>query len=75
MDVDDPAESSGAQRAVTTSEPTGEAKMLEEEACIVVDQALEALWHARLGHLNRGDLQPAACAIYLFIYSSGFSRP
>ena len=57
MDVDDPLESSGAQRAANTSEPTGEAVILEEDACTGVDQATEALWHARMGHLNWGDLR------------------
>jgi hypothetical protein len=31
--------------------------LLEEDACKGVDQASEALWHARMGHLNRGDLR------------------
>lgn len=32
-------------------------RILDEDACIGVDQIPEeALWHARLGHLNRGDL-------------------
>lgn len=57
MDVDDPLESSGAQGAATTSELGGEAVILEEDACTGVNQASEALWHARMGHLNRGDLR------------------
>ncbi|OKP09992.1 Retrovirus-related Pol polyprotein from transposon TNT 1-94 [Penicillium subrubescens] len=57
MDVDDPLESSGAQGAATTSELGGEAEILEEDVCTGVDQASEALWHARMGHLNRGDLR------------------
>jgi transposase InsO family protein len=57
MDVDDPQESSGAECAASTSELGGEAVILEEDACKGVDQASEALWHARMGHLNRGDLR------------------
>jgi transposase InsO family protein len=57
MDVDDSLESSGAQGAATTSELGGEARILEEDASTGVDQATEALWHARMGHLNRGDLR------------------
>ncbi|KAJ9479278.1 hypothetical protein VN97_g13174, partial [Penicillium thymicola] len=53
MDVDDPQESSGAECAASTSELGGEAVILEEDACKGVDQASEALWHARMGHLNR----------------------
>ena len=56
-DVDDPRESSGAECAASTSELGGEAVILEEDACRAVDQASEALWHARMGHLNRGDLR------------------
>ncbi|KAJ6050443.1 uncharacterized protein N7446_010552 [Penicillium canescens] len=57
MDVDEPQESSGAECAASTSELGGEAVILEEGACKGVDQASEALWHARMGHLNRGDLR------------------
>jgi hypothetical protein len=57
MDVDDPRESSGAECAASTSELGGEAVILEEDACIRVYQASEALWHARMGHLNRGNLR------------------
>ncbi|OQD70189.1 hypothetical protein PENANT_c268G05202, partial [Penicillium antarcticum] len=57
MDVDDPQESSDAECATSTSELGGEAVILEEDACKGVDQASEALWHARMGHLNRGDLR------------------
>jgi transposase InsO family protein len=57
MDVDDPRESSDAECAASTSELGGEAVILEEDACKGVDQASEALWHARMGHLNRGDLR------------------
>jgi len=57
MDVDDPPESSGAECAASTSELGGEAVILEEDACKGVDQASEALWHARMAHLNRGDLR------------------
>ncbi|KZN87798.1 Retrovirus-related Pol polyprotein from transposon TNT [Penicillium chrysogenum] len=57
MDVDDPQESSDAGCATSTSELGGEAVILEEDACKGVDQASEALWHARMGHLNRGDLR------------------
>ncbi|KAJ5474060.1 hypothetical protein N7475_003626 [Penicillium sp. IBT 31633x] len=53
MDVDDPQESSDAECATSTSELGGEAVILEEDACKGVDQASEALWHARMGHLNR----------------------
>jgi hypothetical protein len=57
MDVDDPQESSGVECAASTSELGGEAVILKEDACKGVDQASEALWHARVGHLNRGDLR------------------
>ncbi|KAJ5455499.1 uncharacterized protein N7458_003763, partial [Penicillium daleae] len=58
MDIDEPLESSSVPCAVTTSELNGEARILEEDASIGVDQIPEeALWHARLGHLNRGDLR------------------
>ena len=57
MDVDEPQESSGVGCASPTSELGGEAQILEEDACGGVDQASEALWHARMGHLNRGDLR------------------
>ncbi|KZN87647.1 hypothetical protein EN45_062080 [Penicillium chrysogenum] len=57
MDVDDPQESRDAECATSTSELGGEAVILEEDACKGVDQASEALWHARMGHLNRGDLR------------------
>jgi transposase InsO family protein len=57
MEVDDPQESSDAECAASTSELSGEAVILEEDACKGVDQASEALWHARMGHLNRGDLR------------------
>ena len=57
MDVDDPRESSEAECAASTSELGGEAVILEDDACKGVDQASEALWHARMGHLNRGDLR------------------
>jgi hypothetical protein len=53
MDVDDPQESSGAECAASTSELGGEAVILEEGACKGVDQASEALWHARMGDLGR----------------------
>ncbi|KAJ5202928.1 hypothetical protein N7449_005007 [Penicillium cf. viridicatum] len=57
IDVDDPQESSSAECAASTSELGSEAVILEEGACKGVDQASEALWHARMGHLNRGDLR------------------
>ncbi|KAJ5267340.1 hypothetical protein N7478_010148 [Penicillium angulare] len=57
MDVDSPEESSGVGCASPTSELGGEAVILEEDAGKGVDQASEALWHARMGHLNRGDLR------------------
>jgi hypothetical protein len=57
MDVNDPQESSGAECAASTSELGGEAVILKEDTCKVVNQASEALWHARMGHLNRGDLR------------------
>ncbi|KAB8212666.1 hypothetical protein BDV33DRAFT_211074 [Aspergillus novoparasiticus] len=55
-----PRESSGSQRAATTSElQSGDALAnLEEDASMGVDQVIpEELWHSRLGHLNRGDLR------------------
>jgi transposase InsO family protein len=57
MDVDDFQESSGAECAASTPKLGGEAVILEEDACKGVDQASEVLWHARMGHLNRGDLR------------------
>jgi transposase InsO family protein len=57
MDVDDPQESSDVECTASTSELGGEARILEEDASKGVDQASEALWHARMGHLNRGDLR------------------
>jgi hypothetical protein len=59
MDAGDPLESSGAQRAATTSElDCGEAMILKEDASTGDgSQIPEELWHARLGHLNRGDLR------------------
>ncbi|KAJ5112062.1 hypothetical protein N7532_000107 [Penicillium argentinense] len=58
MDIDEPLESSGAPSAVTTSELNSEAQILDEDASRGVDQIpKEALWHARSGHLNRGDLR------------------
>jgi hypothetical protein len=57
MDVDDPRESSDAECATLASELGGEAVILEEDVCTGVDQASEALWHARMGYLNRGDLR------------------
>jgi hypothetical protein len=57
MDVDDPRESSDVECTASTSELGGEAVILEADAGIGVDQASEALWHARMGHLNRGDLR------------------
>ncbi|CEJ62707.1 hypothetical protein PMG11_11200 [Penicillium brasilianum] len=57
MDVDGPQESSGVGCASPTSELGGEARILEEDACTGVGQTTEALWHARMGHLNRGDLR------------------
>ncbi|KAI9037532.1 retrovirus-related Pol polyprotein from transposon TNT 1-94 [Aspergillus affinis] len=56
----DPLELSGAQSVVTTSElHSGNALVnLKEDASIGVDQETsEELWHARMGHLNRGDLR------------------
>ncbi|KAJ9480625.1 hypothetical protein VN97_g12918 [Penicillium thymicola] len=69
MDVDDPRESSGAECAASTSELGDEAVILEEDACKRVNQASKALWHAQMGHLNRGDLRvvsgrPALCTPY-----------
>lgn len=55
-----PLESSDAQWTATTSElRSGDALAnLEEDASIRVDQETpEELWHARMGHLNRGDLR------------------
>jgi hypothetical protein len=57
IDVDDPRESSGVECIALTSELGGEAMILEEDICTGVDQASEALWHARMGYLNRGDLR------------------
>ncbi|KAJ5267756.1 hypothetical protein N7478_010564 [Penicillium angulare] len=57
MDVDSPEESSDADCAASTSELGGEAVILDADASKGVDQASEALWHARMGHLNRGDLR------------------
>ena len=57
MDVDDPQESSDIECVTLTSELGGEAIILEEDTCKGVDQASEALWHAWMGHLNRGDLR------------------
>ncbi|KAJ5743432.1 hypothetical protein N7533_010534 [Penicillium manginii] len=57
MDVDDPQESSDVECTASTSELGGEARILEADAGTGVDQAPEALWHARMGHLNRGDLR------------------
>ncbi|KAJ6070608.1 hypothetical protein N7467_011927 [Penicillium canescens] len=57
MDVDSPRESSDVECTASTSELGGEAVILEADASRGVDQASEALWHARMGHLNRGDLR------------------
>jgi hypothetical protein len=38
--------------------------ILKEDACKGVDQASEALWHARVGHLNRGDLRVVSDTAY-----------
>jgi hypothetical protein len=57
MDVDDPREPSDVERTASTSELGGEAVILKADAGTGVDQASEALWHARMGHLNRRDLR------------------
>jgi transposase InsO family protein len=57
MDVDDPQELSGPQRAATSELDNGDALVLEEDAAGEDRQIPEELWHARLGHLNRGDLR------------------
>ena len=53
----DPHESSeGPRRPVTSELDLGEAMTLEEEAAGGHEPS-EALWHARLGHLNQGDMR------------------
>lgn len=57
MDVDEPPDSSGAECAASASgEVHREAVILEGIACRV-DQAYEALWHARIEYLNSGGLR------------------
>lgn len=57
MNVDDIQESSDAACAASISELGGEARILEADAGKGVDPASGALWHARMGHLDRGDLR------------------
>jgi hypothetical protein len=55
-DVEPPELSDTRRTAVTSELHDGEAMVLEEEA-VGDGRKPEELWHARLGHLNRGDLQ------------------
>lgn len=55
-DVEPPELSDTRHTAVTSELHDGEAMVLEEEA-VGDGRKPEELWHARLGHLNRGDLR------------------
>jgi hypothetical protein len=57
MDVDDPQELSNVECTALTSELSSKARILEADTGTGVDQAPKALWHARIGHLNRGNLR------------------